>query len=655
MIGGFVYRGSQFPSAYYGSYFIADYAQHWIRRLTLDTNGTVNGVFNFEPADGSLDGPYGDPTCLKQGPDGALYYGDFSHDPNNYWAMIRRIRYVGTNQPPVVFVSALPTAGPPPLAVQFTSTGTQDPEGRALSYLWTFGDGQTSTNANPGHTYQQGGMYSARLSVSDGVNTTLSSSLAIIAGVPPIVTIFTPSTGRTFRAGNVINFSGAATDSNDVPLPPSAMNWTVVFHHATHVHPVFGPWSGTNQGSLIIPTSGHGYGYDTSYEIILIATDSTGLQSSASVTVYPELVDVSLATVPPGLTVKVDGISRVTPITDGSLIGFQLTVEAPDQVSGTSNLLFQTWSDGGVKLHTVVVPTTNLALTASYAMPPPGVPIIQSAQKQGTTFRLKFTSVAGRLYRVERSRTLLPGSWVKVADQVPGTGSLVEVADTAAGIVQQGFYRVILLPIASSGPPGFAASAEAHSVNVNTLSTSLNSPGSNRVLVVGLCWNDHSGDGVTSVTFNGVACAPVLTTNWFYGSGKIALYSLTAPATGNRTLQVTMSGVTSELSMSAIILTNANQTASIGAASANFADGPVGNIGTSVSSTTSDLVVDVLGYYAFGPTQGAGQTQRIVSDNPGNASSRMSTKPGAASSTLMSWSMSDATEISLIAVTIKGQ
>ena len=250
---------------------------------------------------------------------------------------------------------------------------------------------------------------------------------------------------------------------------------------------------------------------------------------------------------------------------------------------------------------------------------------------------------------------MLPGSWVKVVDQVPGTGSLVEVVDAAAGAAQQGFYRVILAPLISTGPPVFAASAEAHDVNVTTLSTPLNSSGSNRVLVVGLCWNDHSGGGVASVTYNGVACAPVLTTNWFYGSGKVALYALTAPAAGNRTLQVTMSGVTSELSMSGMILTNANQTTSVAAVAANFADGPVGNIGTSVPSTTSDLVVDLLGYYAFDPTLGAGQTQRIISDNPGNASTRMSTKPGAAGSTLMSWSMSAATEISHIAVTIKGQ
>ena len=48
--GGFVYHGTQFPSAYEGSYFFADYTQNWIRRLTLDANGNVTGVVQLRAA-----------------------------------------------------------------------------------------------------------------------------------------------------------------------------------------------------------------------------------------------------------------------------------------------------------------------------------------------------------------------------------------------------------------------------------------------------------------------------------------------------------------------------------------------------------------------------------------------------------------------------
>src|SRR4029077_9233280 len=74
--GGFVYHGTQFPSTYQGSYFFGDYAQNTIKRLTFDANGNVNGVFNFEPANGAVDGPTGDIVYLTQGPEGDLYYVD---------------------------------------------------------------------------------------------------------------------------------------------------------------------------------------------------------------------------------------------------------------------------------------------------------------------------------------------------------------------------------------------------------------------------------------------------------------------------------------------------------------------------------------------------------------------------------------------------
>ena len=206
--GGFVYHGTQFPSSYQGSYFFADYAQNWIKRLTFDASGNVNGVFNFEPLDGSADGPYGDIVYLTEGPDGALYYIDLGYsDTSGTFGVskIRRIRYSSGNQAPIAVGSANPTAGPAPLAVSFSSAGSSDPEGQTLTYAWTFGDGGTSTAANPSHTYAQPGQYSARLSVSDGVNTTFSTPISISVGSPPTATILAPTDGAFFRAGDVIS------------------------------------------------------------------------------------------------------------------------------------------------------------------------------------------------------------------------------------------------------------------------------------------------------------------------------------------------------------------------------------------------------------------------------------------------------------------
>ena len=85
----------------------------------------------------------------------------------------------GGNQPPLAQASANPLSGAPPLIVAFSSAGSMDPEGAALTYSWVFGDGASSTAANPSHTYQAAGTYTARLTVSDGTNSTQSGSVNI--------------------------------------------------------------------------------------------------------------------------------------------------------------------------------------------------------------------------------------------------------------------------------------------------------------------------------------------------------------------------------------------------------------------------------------------------------------------------------------------
>ena len=220
---------------------------------------------------------------MTEGPDGALYYVDmgFSDWTSEFTlSKIRRISYVDSNLPPVAAASANPTTGAPPLTVAFSSAGSSDPEGGSLSYSWNFGDRTTSTLPNPSHTYTSAGSYQARLTVSDGVNSTLSTPLTISVGNPPVITTFStdPSDGGKFTAGQVISFSATATDEG-VPLPASAYTWNIDFLHEGHVHPGQ-PISGQTSGTFTIPTSGHDFNGFTRYRITLTVTDLSGLQSS---------------------------------------------------------------------------------------------------------------------------------------------------------------------------------------------------------------------------------------------------------------------------------------------------------------------------------------------------------------------------------------
>lgn len=362
--GGFVYHGNQFPAAFQGSYFFGDYTQHWIKRATFDANGNVQSVTDFEPTPGA-----GDIVFLTEGPDGALYYIDLGYsgiDPQPTGpSTIKRIKYVTSNQSPSAIAAATPISGSAPLTVNFSSAGSMDPEGTALTYSWDFGDGTTSTAANPTHVYAQSGQYVARLTISDGENSSFSTPIVIAVGTPPTAAINAPTDGLTFRAGDVITFSGDATDPEDGVLPASAYNWTIDFLHESHVHPGYSV-SGVKSGTFTIPSSGHDFSGNTRYRITLTVTDSNGLTNSKSVIVWPQKVNITFDAVPAGLTLYLDGIAHPAPFVYDTLIGFNHTLEARDQTVNSTNYTFASWSDGGAQTHVLTVPATDQTYTATY-------------------------------------------------------------------------------------------------------------------------------------------------------------------------------------------------------------------------------------------------------------------------------------------------
>ncbi|MBI3184962.1 MAG: PKD domain-containing protein [Myxococcales bacterium] len=85
-----------------------------------------------------------------------------------------------TNQPPVAVANG-PYSGVVRKSVQFSSAGSYDPDGTISSYLWNFGDGATSAQANPTHTYKRIGSYGVTLTVKD--NGGVSSSAGTTATI----------------------------------------------------------------------------------------------------------------------------------------------------------------------------------------------------------------------------------------------------------------------------------------------------------------------------------------------------------------------------------------------------------------------------------------------------------------------------------------
>ncbi|MEM7220381.1 MAG: PKD domain-containing protein [Pseudomonadota bacterium] len=58
------------------------------------------------------------------------------------------------------------------LMIEFSSAGSYDPDGMITGYVWDFGDGNTSTDRNPTHTYANVGQYTATLTVTDDAGAT---------------------------------------------------------------------------------------------------------------------------------------------------------------------------------------------------------------------------------------------------------------------------------------------------------------------------------------------------------------------------------------------------------------------------------------------------------------------------------------------------
>ncbi len=88
------------------------------------------------------------------------------------------------NQPPTVKITAPLEGSLQGSAVAFQSSAS-DPDGRIATYRWDFGDGTTSEEPQPKHTYAQSGEYRVELVVTDDRGASARHSITIRVQVGP--------------------------------------------------------------------------------------------------------------------------------------------------------------------------------------------------------------------------------------------------------------------------------------------------------------------------------------------------------------------------------------------------------------------------------------------------------------------------------------
>jgi PKD repeat protein len=99
------------------------------------------------------------------------------------------------NQAPIARLSASPTSGTAPLAVQLSAAASSDADGHIVSYRFEFGDGTTAgpqTSATASHTYGAGN-WTAKVTVTDDGGATAAAFASISVSSPPSNLVGNPS------------------------------------------------------------------------------------------------------------------------------------------------------------------------------------------------------------------------------------------------------------------------------------------------------------------------------------------------------------------------------------------------------------------------------------------------------------------------------
>ncbi len=329
--GAAFYVGGNYPSEYDDRFFFTDYARHFIKYLKVDASDALLSVHDFAQGD-----VFFRPVDLQLGPDGNMYYLNIATSFSYPTGSVNRLLWVGAgNHAPHPRASATPPWGYAPLTVTLSGAGTVDPDNDPLTYRWIFGDGGSADGETVVHAYAADGTYVATLEVDDGQVTTSAKVTVTVGSLPPAATILAPQAPATFVDGEVVAYSGTAADPDQGALPGDALRWTVIQHHNTHEHPYQDSVGPT--GSFVAQAHG-GTGELFFYELVLTATDASGLSSTARRTILPNQPpvaragsDLAATCVAGGPRLALDGSASSDP--DGQPLSFSWTQAAGPPVA----------------------------------------------------------------------------------------------------------------------------------------------------------------------------------------------------------------------------------------------------------------------------------------------------------------------------------
>ncbi len=366
ILGGISYTGTggpkDYPAEYKGAIFFSDFVTNQVLYLKLNEAGTaVAPGYPKVFADDLM------AVDWATASNGDLMYVDIGFGPSEF-AQVRRISYDASNVPPEAVASADKTYGPltgGKFVVKFSASKSSDANADQLSYKWDFTeDGETdSTKKEAEWTFTKSVNTDVTLTVDDGKGGKDTQSIKIFAGDEPPRPGFNGGQ-TTYTDGEQITIAGSATDPDEGSLGPGALVWNVKLDHAgTHIHP---KKEEKGSGSVQFPTDTE-HDAPSTYIVELTADDSRGLEATTTRVLTPKTRLVRIDSSPQGAPITYGGVAQTAPYEKQSTVGLVTTISAgPVFTQAGSPFEFESWSDGGARIHDLVVPDHDVSLTAAY-------------------------------------------------------------------------------------------------------------------------------------------------------------------------------------------------------------------------------------------------------------------------------------------------
>ncbi len=367
ILGGVSYTGTggakDYPAEYKGAIFFSDFVTNQVLYLKLNEAGTaVAPGYPKVFADDLM------AVDWATAANGDLMYVDIGFGPSEF-AQIRRISYDADNVPPEATLSADKTFGPltgGKFVVKFSASKSSDANADELSYRWDFTeDGETdSTKKEPEWTFTKSANADVTLTVDDGKGGQDTDTIEIFPGDAHVPEPDFDSGPTTYEDGEPIAIVGSATDQDEGSLGTGALSWKVKLDHAgSHIHPIT---EKAGVGSIGFATD-TAHDAPSTYIVELTAEDSRGLGTTITRILTPKTRLVRIDSSPQGAPITYGGVAQTAPYEKQSTVGLVTTISAESPFSPAgSPFEFESWSDGGARIHDLLVPDHDVSLTATY-------------------------------------------------------------------------------------------------------------------------------------------------------------------------------------------------------------------------------------------------------------------------------------------------